>query len=254
MTAKKGFDSWVAHRLLHNDERTFLMEKPSAHTVIVYSGGMDSTVLLYNLIADGIKTAAISFDYGSRHNHRELPMAKAFCQSLNVSHQIVPLSFVPELFKSALLCSGAPIPEGPYDVLTMKQTVVPFRNAILMGIAVGYAESIGAAEVVPASHGGDHAIYPDCRPEFNRAFAEAVRLGTDHQVSVRFPYENLDKRDIGDLGRRLGVDFSRTWTCYKGGEHHCGVCSACRERKYALRHEEGIDPTFYLHSEVTNTK
>jgi 7-cyano-7-deazaguanine synthase len=152
------------------------MKKPSKHTVIVYSGGMDSTVLLYDLIAGGIKVAAISFDYGSRHNHRELPMAKAFCQNLNVSHHIVPLLFIPELFKSALLCSGASIPEGPYDISTMKQTVVPFRNAILMGIAVGYAESIGASEVVLASHGGDHAIYPDCRPEFNRAFAEAVRL------------------------------------------------------------------------------
>jgi 7-cyano-7-deazaguanine synthase len=224
------------------------MKKALVHTIIVYSGGMDSTVLLHDLIACGTKTAAISFDYGSRHNHRELPMAKALCQSLNVSHHVVSLTFIPELFKSALLKSGDPIPEGPYDVLTMKQTVVPFRNAILLGIAVGYAESIGAAEVVLASHGGDHAIYPDCRPEFNRAFAKAARLGTDNNVSVRFPYEELDKRDIGDLGRRLGVDFARTWSCYKGGEHHCGVCSACRERKYALRREEGMDPTFYLNS------
>ncbi len=224
------------------------MKKPSAHTVIVYSGGMDSTVLLYDLLASGIKTAAISFDYGSRHNHRELPMARAFCQSLNVCHHVVPLAFIPDLFKSALLCSGAPIPESSYDVSTMKQTVVPFRNAILMAIAVGYAESIGATEVFLASHGGDHAIYPDCRPEFNRAFAEAVRLGTENKVCVRFPYEAFDKRDIGDLGRRLGVDFSRTWTCYKGGEHHCGICGACRERKYALRCEEGMDPTVYVNS------
>jgi 7-cyano-7-deazaguanine synthase len=224
------------------------MKKTSGHTVIVYSGGMDSTVLLYGLLAGGIKVAAISFDYGSRHNHRELPMAKSFCNNLNISHQIIPLNFIPDLFKSALLCSGPPIPEGSYDVSTLKQTVVPFRNAILMGIATGYAESTGASEVVLASHGGDHAIYPDCRPEFNRAFAEAVRLGTDNKVSVRFPYEDYDKRDIGDLGRRLGVDFTRTWTCYKGGEHHCGVCSACLERKYALRHEHGIDPTFYMNS------
>jgi 7-cyano-7-deazaguanine synthase len=248
MTGKKGFDSWVTHRLLQNDERIFFMKKTSVHTVIVYSGGMDSTVLLYDLIAGGIKAAAISFDYGSRHNHRELPMAMAFCQILNLSHHVVPLEFIPDLFKSALLCSGSSIPEGPYDISTMKKTVVPFRNAILMGIAVGYAESIGASEVVLASHGGDHAIYPDCRPEFNRAFAQAVRLGTDNKVSVRFPYEKFDKRDIADLGHRLGVDFARTWTCYKGGDHHCGVCSACRERKYALRHEEGMDPTFYLNS------
>lgn len=226
------------------------MKKTSVHTVIVYSGGMDSTVLLHDVIAGGIKVAAISFDYGSRHNHRELPMAGAFCRSLNISHRIVPLTFMPELFKSALLNSGEPIPEGPYDVSTMKKTVVPFRNAILMGIAVGYAESIGASEVVLASHGGDHAIYPDCRPEFNRAFAEAVRLGTGKKVSVRFPYQELNKRDIADIGHRLGVNFARTWTCYKGYEHHCGVCSACRERKYALRHDEGMDPTFYLNSGV----
>jgi 7-cyano-7-deazaguanine synthase len=221
------------------------MKQSSVHTVIVYSGGMDSTVLLYDLLAAGIKVAAISFDYGSRHNPRELPMAKSFCKNLNVSHQIVPLAFIPDLFKSALLCTEAPIPEGPYNVSTMQQTIVPFRNAILMGIAAGYAESIGASEVVLASHGGDHTIYPDCRPAFNRAFAEAVRLGTENKVSVRFPYEDLDKRDIGDLGRRLGVDFTRTWTCYKGGDHHCGVCGACQERKYALRHKQGMDPTFY---------
>jgi 7-cyano-7-deazaguanine synthase len=241
MTGKKEFD-----------ERIFFMKKPSKHTVIVYSGGMDSTVLLYDLLAGGAKVEALSFDYGSRHNHRELLMAKEFCQNLNVPHHIVPLLFIPKLFKSALLCSGAPIPEGPYEISTMKQTVVPFRNAILMGIATGYAESIGASEVVLASHGGDHAIYPDCRPEFNRAFAEAVRLGTENKVSVRFPYENYDKRYIGDLGRRLGVDLARTWTCYKGGDHHCGVCSACQERKYALRDEEGLDPTIYLNPETSN--
>ncbi len=224
------------------------MKQDIVDTVIVYSGGMDSTVLLFDLLAGGIKTAAISFDYGSRHNHRELPMARAFCKSLNISHQLVPLAFIPDLFKSALLCTGDPVPDGPYDVSTMKQTVVPFRNAILLGIAVGYAESIGASQVVLASHGGDHAIYPDCRPAFNRAFAEAARLGTENKVVVRFPYEGLDKRDIGDLGRRLGVDFGQTWTCYKGGEYHCGLCGACRERKYALRHNQGMDPTFYLNS------
>ena len=224
------------------------MEKKTVHTILVYSGGMDSTVLLYDLLAKGIKTSAVSFDYGSRHNHRELPMAEAICRGLDVSHRIVSLAFIKDIFKSALLCSGDPIPDGPYDVSTMKQTVVPFRNAILMSIAAGYAESVGASEIVLASHGGDHAIYPDCRPAFNQAFAEAVRLGTDNKVSVRFPYQNLDKRDIADLGRRLGVDFTRTWTCYKGGEHHCGVCGACTERRYALRFHEGMDPTLYLNS------
>ncbi len=224
------------------------MKPLSVHTVIVYSGGMDSTVLLYDILDRGIRAEALSFDYGSRHNHRELSMAKNICENLKVPHHIVPLDFFKGFFKSALLSSGDPIPEGPYNESTMKQTVVPFRNGILMSIAAGYAESVGASEIVLASHGGDHAIYPDCRPDFNRAFSQAVYFGTDGKVSVRFPYEGLDKRNIGDIGRKLGVDYAKTWTCYKGGLHHCGVCSACNERRYALRFEEKMDPTTYLDS------
>lgn len=213
--------------------------------VLVFSGGLDSTVLLHDLLARGKKVAALSFDYGSRHNHRELPMAAAGCRRLGVSHRIVSLAFMPELFSSALLCTGPPIPDGPYASEGLAQTVVPFRNPILMSIAVGYAESIGASEVLLASHSGDHALYPDCRQAFNIAFAEAVRLGTDGKVGVCFPYANLSKRQIADLGRSLGVDFGRTWTCYKGRALHCGQCSACLERAHALRREEGLDPTLY---------
>jgi 7-cyano-7-deazaguanine synthase len=100
--------------------------------------------------------------------------------------------------------------------------------------------------VLIGSHSGDHHIYPDCRPEFNAAIDEAARLGTDDAVRVAFPFAAMDKRAIGDLGRTLGVDFARTWTCYKGGQTHCGVCGACDERKFALRHDQGLDPTRYL--------
>jgi 7-cyano-7-deazaguanine synthase len=214
--------------------------------VIVLSGGMDSAVLLAHELSLGTAVAALSFDYGSKHNPCELPMAREMCARLGVSHKVVGLPFINELFASSLLQSGEAIPEGTYDADTMKSTVVPFRNGILIAIAVGYAESIGASRVLIGSHSGDHHIYPDCRPEFNTAIDEAARLGTDDAVRVTFPFAAMDKREVGDLGRTLGVDFARTWTCYKGGEMHCGVCGACDERKFALRHEQGLDPTRYL--------
>lgn len=215
-------------------------------TVVVLSGGMDSAVLLADLVHKGHPCVAISFDYGSKHNACELPLAKAMCEHLGVSHTLVPLPFINDLFDSSLLKSGAEVPDGAYDADNMKSTVVPFRNGIMLSIAAGYAESVGASQVALASHAGDHAIYPDCRPEFNDALSAAIHIGTDDQVSLAFPFAHLDKRDIGDLGRSLGVDFSATWTCYKGGTAHCGTCGACDERKYALRHDEGLDPTTYL--------
>lgn len=172
-------------------------------------------------------------------------MAAKLCAHYNVVHRLVGLPFINELFSSNLLRSGGAIPDGMYDEPSMKDTVVPFRNGIMLAIAAGVAESLGVREVLLASHSGDHFIYPDCRPEFNEMFSEAVWLGTDRKVSIRFPYASLDKREIGDRGRELGVDFSRTWTCYKGRELHCGICGACQERKYGLRFEEGIDPTRY---------
>jgi 7-cyano-7-deazaguanine synthase len=214
-------------------------------TIVVLSGGMDSAVLLAETLTRTKKVAGISFDYGSKHNDRELPMAQAICEKAGIFHRVVALPFIEKLFASNLLRSGGQIPDAVYDKATMQQTVVPFRNGIMLSVAVGLAESMGAGEVLLASHSGDHFIYPDCRPEFNAAFSEAARLGTDGKVSVRFPYSKIDKRQIGDLGRRLKVDFTQTWTCYKGGRIHCGTCGSCTERKYALRHDEGLDPTSY---------
>jgi 7-cyano-7-deazaguanine synthase len=213
--------------------------------VIVLSGGMDSAVLLSHELSKGQRVAALSFDYGSKHNHCELPMAREICLRLGVEHRVVALPFINELFTSSLLRSGEAVPEGAYDADSMKSTVVPFRNGILIAIAVGYAESVGAARVLIGSHSGDHHIYPDCRPEFNAAMNKAARLGTGDAVRVDFPFAAMNKREIGDLGRALGVDFVRTWTCYKGGELHCGICGACDERKFALRHDQGLDPTPY---------
>ncbi len=214
-------------------------------SIVVLSGGMDSTVMLAHALDKGKVVAALSFDYGSKHNGREIPMAAGLCKKLGISHEIVKLPFMNELFSSSLLQSGGEIPDGDYEQLNMQSTVVPFRNGILISIAAGYAESAGAKEVLLGSHAGDHFIYPDCRPEFNRALSKTVGLGTDGKVSLSFPFERIDKRDIGDLGRRLGVDFAMTWTCYKGGSVHCGTCGACLERKYALRYDEGLDVTRY---------
>lgn len=216
--------------------------------VIILSGGMDSAVLLASQLAQGKTLAALSFDYGAKHNRREIPMAAAMCGKHAVAHQVVTLPFIDSLFTSDLLRSGGDVPNGAYDAENMKQTVVPFRNGIMLAIAAGYAESVNAARVLIGSHSGDHAIYPDCRPQFNAAMAAAIAAGTDDQVALEAPFAGLDKREIGDLGRRLGVDFRETWTCYKGGETHCGTCGACDERKYALRWEEGLDPTAYLTS------
>lgn len=215
-------------------------------SVIVLSGGMDSAVLLAHALTQGKTVGAISFDYGSKHNVQELPMAAGLCKTFGISHQVIRLPFINDLFSSSLLSSGEAIPDGSYGEDNMKSTVVPFRNGIMLSIAAGYADSIEAPEVLLGSHSGDHHIYPDCRPEFNRAFAEAVDLGTDGQVKIRFPFSNMDKREIGDLGRTLGLDFSKTWTCYKGETHHCGTCGACTERKYALRYDQGRDVTTYL--------
>ena len=214
--------------------------------VLILSGGMDSAVLLAHELSRGTAVAALSFDYGSKHNARELPMAREMCARLGVQHRVVALPFINELFDSSLLQSGSDVPDGAYDASSMKSTVVPFRNGILMAIAVGWAESLGASRVLIGSHSGDHHIYPDCRPEFNAALDQAARLGTDGAVRLDFPFAAMDKRDIGDMGRTLGVDFARTWTCYKGGQTHCGTCGACDERKFALRRDQGLDPTTYL--------
>ena len=207
-------------------------------SVIVVSGGMDSVTLLYEK-KDEI-ALGISFDYGSNHNHNELPLAALHCQRLGIEHVVVPLGFMHQYFKSSLLESGDSIPDGSYDEENMKSTVVPFRNGVMLAVAAGIAESNGLTQVLIANHGGDHTIYPDCRPEFIAAMDAAVEAGTFARVRVVAPYTNISKADIARRGRALGIDYAETWSCYKGGHVHCGTCGTCVERKEALR-EAGIE-------------
>src|SRR3569833_3068979 len=213
--------------------------------VVLVSGGMDSVAALYEANQKYTIAAAVSFNYGSKHNDKEIPFAVWHCQKLAVQHRTIRLDFVNELFKSDLLRSGGAIPDGHYEEQTMKQTVVPFRNGIMLSIASGYAESIEANGLVIAAHSGDHAIYPDCREEFMRAMGDAIRLGTYVGVEILRPFIRNTKAEIAQRGHELGVDFAHTWSCYKGGDIHCGTCGTCVERREAFQFAGFPDPTVY---------
>ena len=209
-------------------------------SLIVVSGGMDSVTLLYEY-AERI-ALAVSFDYGANHNAQEIPFARLHCARLGIKHIVIPLAFMKEYFKSSLLRGGEAIPEGHYADENMKSTVVPFRNGIMLSIACGIAESNGLKQVLIANHGGDHAIYPDCRSEFIHAMDSAMRAGTYENIGISAPYTHISKSDIAARGKKLQVNYAETWSCYKGGTRHCGKCGTCIERKEAFR-EAGIDDT-----------
>ena len=213
------------------------------NSAIIVSGGMDSITLLYDH-KDEI-ALCISFDYGSNHNAREIPFAKMHCERLGIKHITINLDFMHQYFKSRLLDGAEAIPEGHYADDNMKSTVVPFRNGIMLAIAIGIAESNNLDQVFIANQGGDHTIYPDCRPEFINAKDAAATAGTYNNVKVIATYTKITKSDIARNGKRLGIDYAETWSCYKGGEVHCGKCGTCVERKEALA-EAGIeDKTIY---------
>ena len=215
-------------------------------SVIIYSGGLDSTTLLYEE-RERVELA-VTFDYGSNHAAREIACARHHCAQLGIEHIVIELGFMSRYFQSSLLSGGDAIPSGNYDEENMKSTVVPFRNGIMLSIACGLAESRGLKRVLIANHGGDHAIYPDCRPEFIEAMDAAMRAGTYVNVEIAAPYTNLSKADLVRRGAKLGVDYSQTYSCYRGGEQHCGTCGTCTERREAFR-EAGIpDPTEYCSS------
>jgi 7-cyano-7-deazaguanine synthase len=213
---------------------------------VLLSGGMDSVTALYEARTSHEVVACLSFDYGSKHNSRELPYAKLHAERAGVSHQVIPLDFMDRHFKSDLLRSGGEIPEGHYAEESMKQTVVPFRNGIMLSIAAGFAESVGAGGVVIAAHSGDHAIYPDCREPFMQAMGDAMERGTYPGIRLLRPFIAMDKAAIAKRGADLGVDYAETWSCYKGGEIHCGVCGTCVERREAFLLANLTDPTTYL--------
>ncbi|MFA7343397.1 MAG: 7-cyano-7-deazaguanine synthase QueC [Terrimicrobiaceae bacterium] len=215
-------------------------------TVVLLSGGMDSVTALHHAREKHEVVAAISFHYGSKHNGREIPFAKWHAGHLGIPHLVVRLPFIGGQFESCLLEKGGEIPKGHYEEQSMKKTVVPFRNGIMLSIAGGFAESREAGGLVIAAHAGDHAIYPDCREDFMRAMGDALRLGTYAEVDLIRPFISMTKADIARRGQELGVDFSKTWSCYVGGETHCGACGTCVERREAFLLAGVPDPTVYM--------
>ncbi len=209
-------------------------------SVIIVSGGMDSVTMLHEY-RDRI-AVGISFDYGSNHNAREIPFARMHCERLGIKHIVISLDFMNRYFKSSLLEGADAVPDGHYADENMKSTVVPFRNGIVLSIAVGIAESNGLRYVLMANHGGDHSIYPDCRREFVCAFDAAAKAGTYVGAGILAPYTGITKADIARRGKEMGLDYSETWSCYKGGDVHCGRCGTCVERREALA-EAGIEDT-----------
>lgn len=220
----------------------------SIPTVVLLSGGMDSVTALYDAAQSKAvrPVAALSFHYGSKHNDRELPCARRHALALGIPHKVIPLDFIGQMFASNLLLGGGDIPRGHYEDHNMRQTVVPFRNGILLAIAAGYAESIEAEAVTIAAHVGDHTIYPDCREAFMQAFADAMRLGTYAGVQLLRPFIEMSKAEIVQHGTRLGINFRDTWSCYVGGAVHCGECGTCVERREAFSRAGVPDPTPYL--------
>lgn len=211
--------------------------------VLILSGGMDSVTLLYDY-SERI-ALAVSFDYGSNHNAREIPFARLHCERLGIEHLVIPLEFMGRYFHSSLLEGDDVIPEGHYADENMRSTVVPFRNGIMLAVATGLAESRGLQYVMMANHGGDHTIYPDCRPEFVEAFDRTAQAGTYNGVRLLAPYTNLNKGQIAARGRELGINYAETWSCYRGGERHCGRCGTCVERHEAMLEAGLDDPTEY---------
>ena len=217
--------------------------------IVLLSGGLDSVTALYHAQENHDVIGALSFDYGSKHNHSELPMAAYHAKKLDIPHVVLPLTFINDYFQSSLLKSGGEIPEGHYAAESMKQTVVPFRNGIMLAIAGGFAESHGAEGVVIGAHTGDHFIYADCREEFLEAMNAALREGTDTSVEILRPFVEMDKGAIVRRGTELDIDYSKTWSCYKGEKLQCGVCGTCVERREAFQLAGVADPTEYTEAE-----
>ena len=212
-------------------------------SLLVFSGGMDSTTMLYEFVQR--IAMAVSFVYGSNHNQREIACARLHCERLGVPHLVIPLGFMAQHFHSSLLEGADAVPDGDYNADNMRSTVVPFRNGIMLSVAAGLAETHGLAHVMLANHAGDHAIYPDCRPAFVEAMSNAIMAGTYDGITLLAPYTNLSKAQIAMRGKQFSIDYSETYSCYKGKEHHCGTCGTCIERREALREAGIIDNTVY---------
>lgn len=212
--------------------------------VVIYSGGMDSFTVLNRAIADGYEVYPLSFDYGQRHK-KELDYAARVCAKLDVPHKVVDISAINQLIGGSSLTSDIDVPEGHYAEASMKQTVVPNRNMILLSLAIGYAVSLEANKVYYGAHSGDHAIYPDCRPEFVEKMNDVSLIANYEAVEIYSPYLNVSKVEILTDGLSLGLDYADTWTCYNGREKACGKCGACQERLEAFEKNGICDPLEY---------
>jgi 7-cyano-7-deazaguanine synthase len=213
--------------------------------VVLLSGGMDSATLLYQEAQNVEGLYALGVNYGQRHM-RELVAAQHVANSVGVPFTVVPLMGLRSILSASALTSDIPVPEGHYAAESMKATVVPMRNAIFLSVATGYAWSQGAEVVLTAVHAGDHAVYPDCRPPFIDAFNLMAQVACEGFMNPKIlaPFVNMTKTEIAALGSALEVPWELTWSCYKGGEVHCGVCGTCFERREALAAFN--DPTEYL--------
>jgi 7-cyano-7-deazaguanine synthase len=198
-------------------------------TKLIYSGGMDSTVLLYWLKAAGHNVSCVSFYYGQRHS-KELDCAAHICSILDIAHDIIQL---PKLRGSALVGDGE-IPHGHYAEESMKQTVVPNRNMVMLAHATSIAIADKCDAIAYGCHAGDHAIYPDCRPEFVATMSAAITMCDWSTMQLLTPFVGIDKTEIAQIAKRLSVPLELTWTCYEGGDVPCGKCGSCTERTEAI--------------------
>ena len=212
--------------------------------IIILSGGMDSTTLLYDIIAQGFMPYALSFNYGQRH-FRELDVAKKTCDKLKVNHIIADISSINKLIGNNALTGDIDVPEGHYKDENMKVTVVPNRNAILLNLAIAYAISIGSEHVYYGAHIGDHSVYPDCRKVFVKAMQKVASLCHYYKIHLHAPYLEFSKSDIVRFGQDFGVDYLLTHTCYKGNMKACGKCGSCIERLEAFEKVGIKDPIEY---------
>lgn len=213
-------------------------------SVLILSGGLDSTTLLYELLNKNKEVHAISFAYGQKHA-KELEMATATCRKFSIDHKVIALTSIGSILNSNALTGGIEIPKGHYQDESMKLTVVPNRNMIMLSIAIAYAINIGSEEVCYGAHAGDHDIYPDCRPEFVEAIQNVADVCHYNPIRVCTPYLYLTKAEIVERGVSLNVDYSLTWTCYEGRIQACGKCGSCTERLEAFDLNNVTDPIEY---------
>ena len=212
--------------------------------IVVYSGGLDSFTLLNEAIRSGKDISALSFDYGQKHS-KELHFVEKFCTQESIDSKIVDVSSIKELFQGSSLTDDIDIPKGHYEDDSMKSTVVPNRNMILISLALGYAVTKGAEEVWFGAHAGDHAIYPDCRPEFVEKMDSVARIANYSPIAIKAPYITMSKTEILAIGLNMQLDYGLTWTCYEGKDLACGSCGACHERLESFAANNVIDPIKY---------